>query len=383
MDQEESMDVCLILTYRCNARCAMCNVWKMPTIPEEEISLKELDKIPSGLNIINLTGGEPTLRADLLDIVDLLYPRAGKLEISSNGLLPERIYPIIQRYPDVRIRFSLEGFEETNNLLRGEKNGFQTKVNGLRKLQELGGTDLGFAITIQDENADQIVRMFEFAEKNGFELATSTLHNGFQFNKTDNVLYDRSRTAGYIEELITAQLQTNNVKNWFRAYLNLGIVARVLGGDRLLPCSAGTNFIFVDPWGDVFACNVRPDLKIGNLVDQSWNELVNGLSMQEVKRKVIACKQNCWMVGSAKTAMRQPRFSSLPRLKPLLWVAENKLRVTLGGKIHFDRYIDHSHVYVDPVIHRRVPYSSFNPVKRVLQRKEGTHYSQPKGFDNR
>jgi len=372
----KSMDVGLILTYRCNSRCAMCNIWKGPTSPAEEISLREFEKIPYGLNIINLTGGEPTLRSDLAEIVDLLYPRTATLEISSNGLHPEKIYPLIKKYPNIRIRFSMEGFEETNNRIRGEENGFQTKVNGLRKLQDLGGTDLGFAITIQDDNADQIVRLFEFAEKNCFELATSTIHNGFQFHKGDNVLYDRLRTAGYIEELITAQLKTSTVKNWFRAYLNLGIVSRVLGHNRLLPCPAGTNFVFVDPWADVFACNVRPDLKVGNLAEQSWDELIYGPVMQATREKVAACQQNCWMVGSAKTAMRHPRFTRLPRLKPFMWVAENKLRVTLGGKINFNRYIDHSVVYKDPVVHKRVPYDSSAPVKRKLQRKEEAHYTE-------
>lgn len=382
MDQE-AMDVCLILTYRCNARCMMCNVWKNPSVPADEISLREFEKIPFGVNIINLTGGEPTLRADLADIVDLLYPRTSKLEISSNGLHPEKIYPLIQKYPDIRVRFSLEGFEETSNLIRGEKNGFQTKVDGLHKLQELGGTDLGFAITIQDENVDQLVELFEFAEENCFELATSTVHNGFQFQKGDNVLYNRLRTARQIEELISTQLKSSKVKNWFRAYLNLGIVSRVLGHDRLLPCSAGTNFVFVDPWGDVFACNVRPDLKVGNLVDQTWDALINGQAMQAVRRNVALCQQNCWMVGSAKTAMRHPRFTRLPRLKPLLWVAENKIRIALGGKINFSRYIDHSIVYQDPVVPRRVPYASSSPVIRKVQRKEEEHYTQSESFNNR
>jgi Fe-coproporphyrin III synthase len=378
-----AMDVCLILTYRCNAKCSMCNVWKNPSLPNEEITLEILKKLPFGINNLNLTGGEPTLRSDLADIVDLLYPRTAKYEISSNGLNPEKIYPIIQKYPDIKIRFSLEGFQDTNNLIRGEKDGFHKKVEGLLRLQELGGKDLGFAITIQDDNADQLVKCFEFTEEHCFELATSTLHNGFQFYKADNVLYNRLRTAGYIEDLITAQLKTSSVKNWFRAYLNLGIVARVLGHDRLLPCTAGTDFLFIDPWGDVFACNVRPDLKIGNLVEQSWDEIIDGPLMQEVQKKVAECKQNCWMVGSAKTAMRHPTFTKLPRWTPMLWVLENKLRVRMGGKINFNRYIDHSSVYQDPVIYHREHYSPTRPVERKVQRKDDDHYIHPGVYDNR
>jgi Fe-coproporphyrin III synthase len=377
------MDLAIILTYRCNSKCSMCNVWKHPSLPEEEISLETLAKIPDHIGTINLTGGEPTLRADLTAIVDLLHPKAANFEISSNGLYPEKIYPFIQKYPDIKIRFSLEGFQEINNLIRGEKDGFQKKMKGLIRLQELGGKDLGFAITIQDDNADQLVELFEFAEKHCFELATSTLHNGFQFHKSDNVPYDRLRTAGYIEDLIAAQLKTSSVKNWFRAYLNLGIVARVLGHERILPCTAGTDFLFIDPWGDVFACNVRPDLKLGNLLEQSWSEIIDGPLMHEVQKKVTECKQNCWMAGDAKAAMRQPRFPKIPRWAPMYWVLENKLRITLGGKINFDRYSDHSSIYLDPVIYRREHYSSPRPGERKVQRKDENHYIQPGTYENR
>ena len=125
------MDVAVILTYRCNSRCSMCHIWQNPTLPKEEVSLETLEKIPNGIDYLNLTGGEPTLRQDLMEIVDLLYPKAMTLEISSNGQHAERIEPIIKKYPDVKIRFSLEGFEATNNRIRGEKDGFNQKVNDL------------------------------------------------------------------------------------------------------------------------------------------------------------------------------------------------------------------------------------------------------------
>ena len=230
----------------------------------EEVELDTLAKIPSGITYLNLTVGEPTLRQDLMDIVDLLHPKAMKLEISSNGLHPERLEPVIRKYPDIKIRFSLEGRRDQQPHPR-RKRRLQYQSQRLTTLQELGGTDLGFAITIQDDNVQDLVDLFQFAEQNHFELATSALHNRFQFHKSDNIPYDRLHVARQIEGLITAQLRTNNIKNWFRAYLNLGLIAKVLGHDRLLPCTAATDFMFIDPWSDVYACNVRPDLKVGNL----------------------------------------------------------------------------------------------------------------------
>jgi MoaA/NifB/PqqE/SkfB family radical SAM enzyme len=359
----------------------MCNIWKNPSLPEEEISLETLAKLPDDIGIINLTGGEPTLRKDLEEIVDLLYPKTQKLEISSNGLRPEKIEPIIKKYPDIKIRFSLEGNERTNNTIRGEKNGYRTKVDGLARLKALGGTDLGFAAVIQDDNVADLVELFRFAEKNGYELSTSTLHNGFQFHKNDNVPYNRVRIAPHIEELIIEQLKTNNIKNWFRAYINLGLLAKVLGGKRLLPCKHGYESVFIDPWGDVFACNVRPDLFMGNLVTQTWEDIISGPKAHKVLEQVDKCQQNCWMAGVAKSAMRNPRFTKLPRLKPLVWVVNNKTRLLLGKNVDFQHYVDYLNVQDKTPAPDR-PSHLNETVKRRIQKKDDQHYSQPGGYTN-
>jgi len=353
----------------------MCNIWKHPTLPSEEVPLETLAKIPAGVDYLNLTGGEPTLRNDLIEIVDLLYPKAMQLEISSNGLHPEKIEPIIKKYPDVKIRFSLEGFEETNNKIRGEENGFNTKVNGLLKLKELGGTDLGFAITIQDENIDELVELFQFSEKNGFELATSTLHNGFQFHKGDNIPYDRLRIAKGIEELISAQLRSPSIKSWFRGYLNLGLIEKVLGHKRLLRCTAGTDFVFIDPWSDLYACNVRPDLKFGNLEKSSWNEVMHSNTSNEILDKVYHCQQNCWMVGSAKTAMRYRRLPKIPRFEVFQWVLINKMRSLMNKSIPFHRYVDYGQIHKDSKIIKRQSFLNLS-AKRKVQTRNEIHYQE-------
>jgi MoaA/NifB/PqqE/SkfB family radical SAM enzyme len=361
----------------------MCHIWQNPTLPIDEISLETLDKIPSGIDFLNLTGGEPTLRNDLVEIVDILYPKAAKLEINSNGLHPERIEPLIKKYPNIKVRFSLEGMEETNNRIRGEEDGYQRKINGLLRFKELGGKDLGFALTIQDDNFKEIVPIFELARKNNFELSTSTLHNGFQFHKSDNVPYDRLRIAKSIENLIIAMLKTYDVKLWFRAYMNLGLISKVLGHRRLLRCTAGTSFAFVDPWSDVYACNVRPDLKIGNLEDQSWEEIFGGRLISAVREKVYHCQQNCWMVGSAKTAMRQVKYAKLPKWEPTAWVIKNKLRLMLNKCIPFNQYIDYSSVHQDRIVPKRAYFLERKKYIRHLQAKNECQYKQFGNFFNR
>src|SRR5210317_507142 len=97
----------LILTYRCNAKCNMCNIWKNPTKTEEEIDPKYYRKLPDGLRI-NITGGEPTLRDDIEEVFKILYPKASLLELSTNGYYTDRIVSIAEKFPNILIRVSLE-----------------------------------------------------------------------------------------------------------------------------------------------------------------------------------------------------------------------------------------------------------------------------------
>lgn len=357
------MDLTVITTYRCDSKCAMCHIWQHPTQLRDEVTLETLAKLPSGFDNLNITGGEPTLRRDLAEIVALLYPKARTLEISSNGLHADRLEPIIKAYPNIKIRFSLEAVGEKSDEIRGEKDGFKKKVAGLRRLKELGATDVGFAAVIQDDNAAGIVDLYRFARSEGVELATSALHNAFQFHKSDNVPYDRVRVAREIEGIIVEMLNTWSVKNWFRAYLNLGLIAKTLGQDRLIPCTAASDFAFIDPWSDVYACNVRPDLLMGNLGKQSWSEILEGPLATTIRGQVGACKQNCWMVTTARTAMRSRRIPALPKRAPLGWVLANKCRVTLGLPVPFDQYVDYDDVRRDTAAPQRVQFLNVN-VKR-------------------
>ncbi len=74
------MEGLLGITYRCNARCKMCNIWKFPTKKEEEVKVEDLEKLPR-MRFTNITGGEPFLRDDIEEIIYILKKKAKRIVI--------------------------------------------------------------------------------------------------------------------------------------------------------------------------------------------------------------------------------------------------------------------------------------------------------------
>ena len=146
MSEEKKLNGTVIVTYRCNARCSMCNRYKAPSKPEEEISIETIKKLPK-MYFTNITGGEPFIRTDLKDIVRELYKKSDRIVISTNGFFTERIVDLCKEFPQIGIRISIEGLEQTNNEIRGLQNGYQRGYGTLKKLREMGMKDVGFCIT--------------------------------------------------------------------------------------------------------------------------------------------------------------------------------------------------------------------------------------------
>ena len=318
MSGNRKLNGTVIVTYRCNARCSMCNRYKAPSKPEEELSIETIKKLPP-MYFTNITGGEPFIRTDLPDIVRELYKKSDRIVISTNGFFTDRIIALAKEFPKIGIRISIEGLEKTNNEIRGLENGFQRGYRTLLKLKKMGLEDIGFGMTVQDRNAPDLVPLYNISDKLGMEFATASLHNSFYFVESRNIIHDRPMVAANFEKLINRLLKSKSPKKWFRAYFNHGLINYIYGQPRLLPCDMSFDTFFIDPYGNVMPCNGTKDREImGNLNEQSWKELWNSPQAEEVRKKVRHCDRQCWMIGSVSPAMHKYIAT------PAMWVIKHK-----------------------------------------------------------
>lgn len=323
------MDAAVITTYRCSSRCGMCHTWKYPTRPEEEFEPGLLDRLPR-LSFCNISGGEPFLRDDIEDIVAIARKRARRVVISTNGYDTARIVALARTFRDVGVRVSLEGLPAANDALRGRKDGFDHGLRTLLRLQALGMKDIGFGITVADGNAGDLLDLYRLAKHLKMEFATAVVHNAAYFHKRDNVIEHPEDVARAFEELVRRLLRTGGIKNWYRAYFNQALADHVRGKPRPLPCGAGTDLFFLDPWGEIRPCNGAEDDgplgSMGNLREAPFEDLWRSEKARRIRTAVRACTRNCWMVGTAAPAMRK----SLGRTT--LWVLGRKGRSLLTSR---------------------------------------------------
>lgn len=318
------MEGIVAVTYRCNAKCYMCNTWQFPSKKEEEIKAEHLTTLPK-MAFCNITGGEPFLREDIEEIVRMVRKKANRIVVSTNGYFTDRIVDLIKKkIPNVGIRVSLEGLPSANDELRGIKDGFDHGLRTILKLKEMGLKDLGFGITVSDRNAKDLLELYSLAKFLKLEFATAILHNGYYFHKTDNALHAKEMIIGEFNKLIRELFKTWRLKNWFRAYFNYGITNYIKDNPRLLPCEMGREQFIVDPIGDIKPCNVC-DVSMGNIKEKTFDEIWHSEKAERAREVAAHCGKNCWMIGSVSPAMKKEIW------KPISWILKNRRRYIRGN----------------------------------------------------
>lgn len=319
-------------------RCQMCNIWKNPTDRKEEITARDLEMLPD-FKFVNITGGEPFVREDLDEIVEVMFRKSPRIVISTSAWFDDRVITLAEKFPNIGIRVSIEGLQSKNDELRGREGGFEKGIRTLRTLKEMGVKDIGFGITVSNHNSPDMLDLYELSKELDMEFATAAFHNSFYFHKYDNVITNKDEVTANFKRLIEMQMKEKHPKSWFRAYFNMGLINYINGGRRLLPCEAGSVNFFIDPWGEVLPCNGMEEkiwkgsmgnIRSGLTFEQIWNSP----QAEEVRRNVANCRKNCWMVGTASPVMK--KYIT----KPATWVMANKMRSTVGLPVKLLRSVE-------------------------------------------
>ncbi len=178
--------MCIYVTYRCQMRCRMCDIWKLDgkKLRDTELSWTEWDKVLadplfSRLEFVNVNGGEPNLREDLPKMVELFidkFPRLRTVTMNSNGLPFHRAVSHIEQIGQAclnrNIRFSVSiSLHATGAVfddIVGIPNAYPKVLETLRALKNMQDSlpfYLGVNCVITDMNIDHLDRMLRWSQE--------------------------------------------------------------------------------------------------------------------------------------------------------------------------------------------------------------------------
>lgn len=173
-------DIRVSLTDRCNLRCTYCMphdfaAW-MPS--EELLTTEELMKVLEigvslGIEEVRLTGGEPLLRPDIVDIVARInsLPNPPKLSLTTNGI---RLAELAQPLKDAgleRVNVSLDTLDAERFKQMTYRDRFDDVMKGLKAARdaELAPVKIN-TVLMPGVNDDEAVALVKWAIDEGFKL---------------------------------------------------------------------------------------------------------------------------------------------------------------------------------------------------------------------
>ena len=310
------IDAVLAVTYRCDGRCVMCDIWKQSR--GVELPAAAYDRLPASLRYVNLSGGEPFLREDLPEIVSRVRaacPRADMV-ISTNGLRTEPIgtamREILKRDPGIGVAVSIDGVGRLHDEVRGVDGAYERAVDTVQRLKSLGMSNLRVAFTLMGVNTLDLGRVYDLSREWGVQFTCAAAHASEHYfgGRRDAFSMEMALVREQVRRVAAAELRSFNPKRWARAYFLAGLYRYAKGDKRALPCYAAEDFFFMGPNGDVYACNVRSNL-MGNLAEQSFDQLWRNARADAARAAVKHCRENCWMICTVRTAMLRHRWRVL------------------------------------------------------------------------
>ena len=319
------VNITVSVSYRCNSRCKTCNVW---LLPNDDLMLTEWDKVFESLGRapywFTFSGGEPTLRKDLPDMVESAYRhcRPGIINIPTNGIqhkvIPGRIEQVLRAAPgsEVIINLSLDGVGCEHDEIRGVRNNWERSMEtyaALRGLKrEYSNLTLGVHTVISNFNIDKFPELCEYVSR---ELRPDSFITEIAEERVelDTVGLGITPTAERYSVAIDTLLESLRdqkltgvaavAQGFRRQYYEL--VKRTLREQQqVIPCMAGVASAQIAPNGDVWTCCIRAQ-SMGNLRehDYDFGSVWRTDRAGELRRSIKAGECYCPLANAAYTNM--------------------------------------------------------------------------------
>lgn len=321
------------VTFVCDARCNMCSNWTRGN-RKEDMSLEQIERVfdsPLWKHIENasISGGEPTTRNDLVDIVRVLIdklPRLRKLTLNTTGLTPHRGIPMLTKIVQMchergvifSTRVSIDGVGDMHNEVRRVKRGFdkaEQTIAAMKELQKTYPFNFGISTTIFSMNLDDAENILTWARREKLDIVfnmvrftEAMLGNADLAKDIKPVSEEEQRMRQFFLDRVRHDPLLDGQNYIYMHYADM--IAN--GYHRTAPCPFQTQGVMLNPDGGMFFCE-NSDV-VGNAVTEDPEAIYFKQASQEHRNyirdeKCPTCLSPCQMnVAAIKQVVPYAKF---------------------------------------------------------------------------
>jgi len=300
----------------CNHKCTFCGLDGMDK--EERLSFlkkgmfieRVRDMCLLGVKSIMYAGeGEPLLHNDVVGIVSATKESGIDVAFTTNGVLMERIFPVLGKISWIKVSLNAGTAETYKNVHKAKEGDFEKVLANIKeavKLRRKNGYTciIGAQIVVLPENERELFLLARALSKAGADylvIKPYSLHplGGDEAIKAEDLGYDE---PGFL--VLLEWVKHHASSNRFKVIVRRNAFRNV-SDERPYDRCLSTPFFwgYITAQGDVYSCSVflgDERFKLGNINEQTFQEIWNGESRREnweIMKNFDAsvCRKGCRM----------------------------------------------------------------------------------------
>jgi MoaA/NifB/PqqE/SkfB family radical SAM enzyme len=334
----------------------MCNIWRIPhDVPDLGMStwmgLLSSDQL-SDLRELDITGGEPFLRKDLVELLrsvaalkDKNLRKLRSVAITTNGLLTDTVLQSVEAFlpalkekgVDLVLVCAMDGIGELHDRIRNYKDAWlrvDETIRGLRMLRETHPElIIGLKTTVLPVNVDELDRIAGYGASNSLFTIISPciITEGRYLNA------DRAEELRFTPEHLHAMIRFFRSRKFQWSYHAEALAEYYEKGVMKKPCTCGFNYFFVRSTGDVFLCPLINE-RVGNVREQSIEKILNSSAARRLRRRIgrfIQCR-SCTEPGLERYSLP---YEGWAYLKLMMRAGKSRF-LDLHAHMGLDKYVN-------------------------------------------
>jgi radical SAM protein with 4Fe4S-binding SPASM domain len=297
-----------LATNNCNLHCPYCEA-SAGKAAKNELTTEEVNRLIDdlshmGVKRLLISGGEPLLRSDLMEIMAYASLRHLELGLVTNGFFVEEQWNELQRFKYFLYFTSIDGIPEYNNRMRGNKEAFKRAMKGLELFGRLRVPVRMVNTVVHPENINQLGSLLEILKNSGANCWRLSPIAKVGRATTESKYSLTGKQLRYLADFIKTHQSALKI-DFGESHTYLGCFDGGLAGKPFF-CGAGLTRCSIMPDGEVMGCHQVYDICLseGNIRDkpfsQIWNEgftrfrRVNFPVLCRNCAHLSQCQGGCW-----------------------------------------------------------------------------------------